>query len=136
MIGADVLSSYIPGKQAELVRFAGGEKNVKYYMLAGAVFYEIPISMIFLSRYLPRNVNRWTNVAAAVLSAVFIVGGGSTEPHYVFAASAEILTLSYITWTSLRWPDDRAAPVASTSRQGLSCHLDREGASLSYALRF
>jgi hypothetical protein len=136
MIGADVLSSYIPGKQAEIVRFAGGEKNVKYYMLGGAVIYQIPISMIFLSRYLPRHVNRWVNVAASVLSAAAIVGAGSSEPHYIFAATAEILTLSYITWTSLRWPDDRPTRAATRTRHRLAWHLNRERGSLSYSFRF
>jgi hypothetical protein len=136
MIGADVLSSFIPGKQEEVVRFAGGEKNVKYYMLAGAAIYQIPISMIFLSRYLPRPVNRWTNVAAAALAALAIVGGGSLEPHYIFVASAEILTLSYITWTALRWPDDRAGLAAGRSRHGFAWNPNRNQRSLSYSFRF
>jgi hypothetical protein len=136
MIGADVLSSFIPGKQDEVVRFAGGENNVKYYMLAGAVIYQIPISMVFLSRHLPRQVNRWANVAASILAAIAIVGGGSSEPHYIFAASAEILTLSYITWTALRWPGAGVDPAASAGRR-LAWHpVPGGGGSLSYSFRF
>lgn len=56
MIGAVVLSSYIPGTQEEVVEVAGGEKNVKYFMVGGAVIYQIPISMILVSRYLPRRL--------------------------------------------------------------------------------
>lgn len=103
MIGADVLTSYIPGSQDEVIKFAGGKGNVKNFMLAGAAIYEIPISMIFLSKYLPYNANRWTNVSAAALSTLFILGGGSFHPHYIFIASAETLTLGYIAWTSIGW---------------------------------
>lgn len=31
--------SYIPGTQEEVIEVAGGEKNVKYFMLAGAFIY-------------------------------------------------------------------------------------------------
>ena len=60
---------FVPGTQDEIEKYAGGKNNIKYYMLAGAVIYEIPIGMIFLSRYLSYDANRWTNIGAAALTA-------------------------------------------------------------------
>lgn len=133
MIGADVLSSYIPGKQQEVIDFAGGESNVKYYMLAGAIIYEIPIGMILASRYMPRRASRWVNVGAAVLTATTIVGGGSLEPHYVFAATVEVVSLSYIVWKALTW---REASDGSESRHSLSGFASPHGGQVGYVYRF
>jgi hypothetical protein len=102
-------------------------------MLAGAVIYQVPISMIFLSKYTARKINRWMNVGAAALSAATILGAGSLEPHYLFAATVEILTLSYITWTALTWPE--SAPVTE-SAHGFGVHLGRGVQSVSYSYRF
>lgn len=132
MIGADVLSSYIPGKQKEVVDFAGGESNVKYFMLAGAIIYEIPIGMIFASRYMPRRISRWVNVGAAALSATAIVGGGSLEPHYLFAATAEMAGLAYITWTALTWREGSDGD----QRHSVSGFVSPRGGQLGYVYRF
>ena len=70
MIGADVFASYIPDTQENLEEFAGGEENVKYYMLSGAIVYTIPISMISMSRYLPYGGARWTNIGAAAVGGL------------------------------------------------------------------
>jgi len=35
---------------------------------------------------------------------VFIVGGGSTTPHYLFIAAVEVACLLAIIWKALRWP--------------------------------
>ena len=133
MIGADVLASYIPGTQDEVEKFAGGKENVKYFMLSGAIIYEVPISMIFLSRYLPYKVNRWTNVAAAALTALTVIGGGSTEPHYIFMATAETLTLSYIVWTALKWPDPE---ITKKHDIGLNINSQKNIYGLNYSYTF
>ncbi|MEO7955472.1 MAG: DUF6326 family protein [Fibrobacteria bacterium] len=133
MIGTDVLSGFIPGKQEEIIDFAGGKENVQYAMLAGMIIYEIPISMIFLSRYMPRNTSRWVNVTAAALSAISIVGAGGLEPHYLFAATAEILTLSYITWVALKWP---VPERIGQSPHSLDLTLNAGGSGLRYAYKF
>jgi hypothetical protein len=141
MIGADVLSSYLPGADAEVVDFAGGEDNVQYFMLGGAVIYEIPISMIFLSKYLPYTANRWANVAAATLATATVWGGGSTHPHYLFAAGAETLAMSYIVWTALKWPDPEAEKRAQFGPGkkhdvGLDVDPRTESYGLKYSYRF
>ncbi len=133
MIGIDVLSTFIPGKQEEVVDYAGGEKNVKYAMLGGIIVYEIPISMIFLSRYMDRGAGRWVNVGAAALSAATIIGAGDDEPHYLFGATVEILALSYIAWTACKWPDPEAI---AQSRHRVGVSVDSRGTGLTYSYAF
>jgi hypothetical protein len=116
MVGIDVLSSYLPGSAEEIIAFAGGAANVRWFMLAGMVIYAVPFSMLLLSRLLRRGVSRWLNVGAAVLSAVTIVGGGSSEPHYVLGAALELLALSYIAWLALTWPKPATDPPSVHGR--------------------
>ncbi|MFZ5823463.1 MAG: DUF6326 family protein [Bacillota bacterium] len=104
MLKADILSLYIPGTLEELARFAG-ETPITQLMLGGAIVMEIPIVMIFLSRVLKYEVNRWTNIIASVITILFVVGGGSPYPHYIFIAAIEIVCLLLIAWYAWKWPN-------------------------------
>jgi len=116
IVATDVLSSFIPGWREQLESFAGGKEKVKWYMLAGTVIYEIPISMIFFSRYLDRDANRWANVGAAGVTALLLVGGGNGEPHYYVMATIEVMTLAYIAWTALQWGPPAKAQASAAAR--------------------
>lgn len=74
-------------------------------LLVAAVFIQIAIVMIYLSKALPKKANRIANTIAALLTSVFILGGGSLSPHYIFFASIEILCLGYIVLLVWRWND-------------------------------
>jgi predicted anti-sigma-YlaC factor YlaD len=79
-------------------------------LLVFAVLLEIPIAMIFVSRILKPEANRWANTAAAVITTLFIVGGGSMDLHYVFFATVEVACMALIVrsvWT--RHSSERAA---------------------------
>lgn len=102
MIKADVLSLYIPGTLDELVQFAG-DTPIETLMLVGAIVMELPILMVVLSLVLPDKINRWANLILPVLVLVFIWGGGSLKPHYLFIASVETLCLGVIFWRALKW---------------------------------
>jgi hypothetical protein len=102
LLAADVLSSYIPGAREEMAEFAG-ETPIPQLMLGGAILMAIPIVMIFLSRVLRRPVNRWANIIAAVITIVYVIGGGSTYPHYIFLAAIEVVSLLLIIWYAWRW---------------------------------
>jgi hypothetical protein len=52
--------------------------------------------MVFLSLGLPVQTNRWFNTFAAVLTTLYVVGGGSATPSYFFFATIEILSMSAI----------------------------------------
>lgn len=102
MLKADILSLYIPGALDELARFAG-ETPITQLMLGGAIMMEIPIAMIFLSRMLPYQVNRWANIIIGVITIAFVVGGGSSYPHYIFIATIEVACLLLIIWYAWTW---------------------------------
>lgn len=74
-------------------------------LLVAAVFIQIAIVMIYLSKTLARRANRVANMVAAAITAVFIIGGGSLSPHYIFFASIEILCLCYIVILAWGWRD-------------------------------
>ena len=126
MITADVLSVYIPESRAEFTDFANGRESE--LMLAGAIYYQLPISMVVLSQVLPYRINRWTNVATAGVVAAGIVGGGSLKPHYVVCATAELIGLTAITVKALRWREDEGTR--------LSLQLDGTSYGVTYTRRF
>jgi len=108
MLKADILSLYIPGAADEVVQFAGATP-IPQLMLGAAAIMEMAIVMIALALVLPQRVNRWANIVVAVLMIVFVVGGGSTYPHYIFIAAVEVIGLLLIIGIAWRW---RAAPAS------------------------
>jgi len=102
MLKADILSLYIPGAADELVQFAGATP-IPQLMLGAAVIMEIAIVMIALVLVLPYRVNRWVNILVAVLMIAFVIGGGSTYPHYIFVATVEVVCLLLIIGIAWRW---------------------------------
>ncbi len=105
MAYADILSLYVPGVHEELAAFAGGTP-ITMLMLFGAIKIQFPLGMIYLSRVLSIKANRWANIVIAVTTIVFVVGGGSLTPHYLFIASIEVLCMLLIIWTAWRWKSD------------------------------
>ncbi len=107
MLKADILSLYIPGVLDELAKFAG-ETPITQLMLGGAIMIEISIAMIFLSRILKYRVNRWANIITSIITIAFVIGGGSSYPHYIFAATIEVVCLVVIGWNAWKWsnPED------------------------------
>lgn len=102
MLKADILSLYIPGAVDELARTAG-ETPIPQLMLVGAIMMEISIVMIILSRVLKHGVNRWANIITGILTIAFVVGGGSSYPHYIFIATVEVVCLLLIIWNAWKW---------------------------------
>ena len=104
MLKADILSLYVPGTLDDLAKFAG-ETPITQLMLGGAIMMEISISMIILSQVLKYKVNRWANMIVSVITVAFVIGGGSTYPHYIFIATVEVICLLLIIWCSWKWAD-------------------------------
>ena len=102
MLKADILSLYIPGTLDDLAKFAG-ETPITQLMLGGAIMMEISIVMIFLSQILKYKANRWANIIVGVLTILFVVGGGSPYPHYIFIATIEVLCLLLIIGIAWKW---------------------------------
>jgi hypothetical protein len=97
MICADILSFMNSGFLQELMTGYAGEVHItSSFLLLDAIFLEIPIVMVVLSRLLNDRVNRWANLIAGVITILFIVLGGSIAPHYIFFATIEVVCLLII----------------------------------------
>ena len=115
MVFADILSFIKPGALQELWAGQAGVQISPGLLLVFAVLLEIPIAMIWLSRILKEQANRWANTAAAVITALFVVGGGSIDLHYVFFATVEVACMALIVrsvWTRHRSQSAALRPVA------------------------
>ena len=131
MITADVLSLYIPEARRKFTSFADGKEAE--LMLGGAIYYQIPIAMVFLSEVLPYQANRITNLVATGLVSTAIIAGGSTEPHYLAIAGFELLGLAAIAWKAWQWPDpDDSALGISNFGVGVT----GDGGYLQYSMDF
>jgi hypothetical protein len=100
----DILGLYIPGGLEEMAEFAGG-MPIPQLMLIASVLVEISIVMIFLSRVLKYKANRWANIIAGIITIIWVVGGGSTWPHYLFMGSIEVICSLLIIWYTWKWPN-------------------------------
>lgn len=103
MVFIDVLGLYIPGSQEEILKTAG-DTPVTLLMLGAAVMLAAPIAMIFFSRVLKPGINRWANIVVGVITIVFVIGGGTLQPHYLFLGTLETLAMLYIIWLAWTWP--------------------------------
>lgn len=104
MLKADILSLYIPGAAEEVVNTAASTgASIPQLMLGGAIMMEIAIVMIILSRVLNYGINRWLNIIVSIITIVFVIGGGSPYPHYIFIATVEVICLLLIIWHAWRW---------------------------------
>ena len=99
MIYADILAFEIPGFMQKLWTGQMGVQINPGLLLVFAVLLEVPIAMIFVSRTLPPMANRWANTVAAVLTTLFVVGGGTAYPHAVFFSAAEVACMVAIVWS-------------------------------------
>jgi Sec-independent protein secretion pathway component TatC len=117
MVFADILTFITPGALQDLWAGQAGVHITPGLLLVFAILIEIPIAMIFASRLLKPRANRWANTVAAVVTAAFIVGGGSLSLHYVFFAAVEIACMALIVrsvWT--RRSSAAAAPQPMVAR--------------------
>ena len=96
MIFADILSFMLPEFLNEVMTGNTPIQITPGILLVFAIILEIPIIMIFLSRVLDGKANRWANIVAAVITIIFVVGGGSLHLHYIFFGAAEVLILLLI----------------------------------------
>jgi hypothetical protein len=104
MAFADILSFMLP---EFAVQIQSGEVDgvviTPMFMLVAAVLIEISIVMIYLSRALNRRASRVANIGAVGVTALFVIGGGSWVPHYVFFASVEVIIMIYIAYLAWTW---------------------------------
>ena len=99
MVFADILTFIKPGALQELWAGQAGVQVTPGLLLVFAILLEIPIAMIFVSRIVKPEANRWANTIAAVTTTLFVVGGGSMDLHYLFFATVEVACMALIVWS-------------------------------------
>lgn len=102
MIFADIFSIMVELVKKDTMDIPG---DVTLVMAVAAVMVNIPILMIYLNRILSFRLCRLLNIAAAVITILFIICGGSLLPHYVIIASIEIAALIYIVFLNIKWKE-------------------------------
>jgi len=106
MAFADILMFFEPGILAQItLGSVDGVQFTSTLMLVMAVILEVPIIMILLSRVLKYKTNRWANIIAGVITILFVVGGGSTIPSYMFFATVEVVCTLLIIWYAWKWQE-------------------------------
>jgi hypothetical protein len=102
LMDSTLLKQYLTG----VIR--GTELTHTFLLLAG-ILMEIPIAMILLSRLLPHRLNRYANIAAAIImtgvqaATVFV----ATTTYYLFFSAIEITCTLAIFLIALRWTGTR-----------------------------
>jgi hypothetical protein len=103
LLFADILSLFIALEKPETVDMIG---EITTTMAIAAVLTNIPILMVFFSKWLGYKLNRMLNITAAIITLVFVIGGGSRLPHYFICAGIEVIFLILIIVTAWRWKDE------------------------------
>ncbi len=104
IIMADVLSVFVVLEKKDALNIFG---EVKTTMAIAALILNIPILMIYFSRFLGYKVNRVLNIIAALITLLFVVGGGSTMPHYIICATIEVVVLIIIITIAWQWKNEQ-----------------------------
>jgi Sec-independent protein secretion pathway component TatC len=108
MVFADIVGFMNPGALEDIMTGNVGIEITQGLLLVFSILLEIPIAMIILSRVLKYSVNRWANIIAAVITILFIIGGGSVALSYIFFATMEVIGMSLIIWYAWTWPNPEA----------------------------
>ena len=109
MVYADLLGMLRPGYLDFLEQMS--QQLSGSTVLLFAVFMEIAIAMILLSRVLAYKANRWAHFIALPLTILWVVVpalmpslGETTPLSYVFFASVEVVTMLFMLGYVWHWP--------------------------------
>ena len=120
MVFADIVGMMMPGVLTAMSAGQVGVPVTQGLLLVFAILLEIPIAMIFVSRILKPVANRWANTVAAVITTLYVIGGGSPYLHYYFFAAVEIACMALIVWSV--WAR-RGSEAAAERPSGLVAHI-------------
>ena len=106
---ADLIGFIEPGTLEKIINGNVGFELTPAIILIFSLFQAIPIAMIVITRLFRREVNRWLNVAAAVLTLLYVLGGGNWESvSYPVFATLEVVAMLGIIWLAWTWRNDAA----------------------------
>jgi hypothetical protein len=103
MVYADIFSIIVELVNKNTLNIPG---DVKTMMAIAAIVTNIPILMIYFSRTLAYKTNRMVNIIAAILTIIYVIGGGDTAPHYLIIATIEVILLIVIIVYSIKWKNE------------------------------
>ena len=101
MVFADIVGFLNPGTLEEMMAM----KPNQGLLLVFSILLEIPIAMIVLSRILKFKVNRLANITAAVITIVWVIGGGNTSISYIYFSTIEVACMLFIARCAWKWPE-------------------------------
>ena len=106
---ADIIGFIEPGTLENIIKGNVGFNLTPAIILIFSLFQAIPIAMILVSRWFRRDVNRWLNIVASVLTLLYVLGGGNWEStsYFVFAA-LEVVAMLGIIWLAWNWRSNEA----------------------------
>ena len=89
---------------------SGRVNGTEFTMVTAALVLQLPLSMVVLSRILPRRVNRLANIAISVMTGATVVGSWPKDADdIVFAIFATIGLVAIIAY-SWTWQTRPASP--------------------------
>ncbi len=106
---ADIIGFLEPGTLEKIINGDVGFTLTPAIIVVISLIQALPIVMIVISRLFRRWASRWLNVAASVLTLLYVLGGGNWESasYWVFAA-LEVAALLGIIWQAWTWRSDEA----------------------------
>jgi len=106
---ADIIGFLEPGTLENLINGNVGFEITPAIILIISLLQAIPIAMILVSRWFRRDVNRWLNIVASVLTLLYVLGGGNWESaSYPVFAALEVAAMLGIIWLAWTWRNDAA----------------------------
>ena len=101
---ADLIGFIEPGTLENIINGNVGFELTPAIILIFSLFQAIPIAMILVSRWFRRDVNRWLNIVASVLTLLYVLGGGNWEgASYPVFAALEVVAMLGIIWLAWNW---------------------------------
>ena len=106
---ADIIGFIEPGTLENIINGNTGFVLTPLLILTFSLIQAIPIVMIILSRWLRRDANRWLNIAASVLTLLYVLGGGNWKSvSYPVFAVLEVIAMLGIIWLAWIWRNNEA----------------------------
>ncbi len=106
---ADIIGFIEPGTLENIINGKVGFEITPAVIVMISLVQAIPIAMILFSRWFRRDVNRWLNIAASLLTLLYVLGGGNWESaSYPVFAALEVIAMLGIIWLAWTWRSDEA----------------------------
>lgn len=101
---ADIIGFIEPGTLERIINGNTGFALTPAILVIFSLLQAIPITMILVSRWFRRDVNRWLNIVASALTLLYVLGGGNWEStSYIVFVSLEVAAMLGIIWLAWNW---------------------------------